>query len=128
MVALEKMTTYFASTRGLSQYAEVQFPALFPHRVFEGNALRILLIEPSLSSLFTGEDLEMTNITGEGVGIDIDPDGFHRITLYFFAAFLRGAEGGFGRPTVKGRRQGRGEERALLNVNIISVHPCFMLI
>jgi hypothetical protein len=54
---------------------------LFLHRIFEGNALRIVLIKPSLSSLFAGEHLEMVDITRKGIGIDVDPDGIHRITL-----------------------------------------------
>ena len=54
---------------------------LFLHRIFEGSALRIVLIKPSLSSLFAGERLEMVDITRKGIGIDVDPDGIHRITL-----------------------------------------------
>ena len=48
------------------------------HRIFEGDALRIVLIKPSLRGLFGGKHLQMVDVAGQRVGVDVDPDRFHR--------------------------------------------------
>ena len=74
-------TSQLFTWRRLAREGRLSGEAVIPAPDIRRHALRIVLIKPSLSSLFAGERLEMVDITRKGIGIDVDPDGIHRITL-----------------------------------------------
>ena len=44
------------------------------HLVFERNAFRIVLFEPSVGGLFIGKDLEVVDVANFLAGVDVDQD------------------------------------------------------
>jgi hypothetical protein len=44
---------------------------LFLHRIFEGNAFRIVLLDPSVGRFAGGKDLEMIDVAWQRVGVDV---------------------------------------------------------
>jgi hypothetical protein len=55
----------------------------FLHRVFEGNAFRIISREPSVGGVGRGEHLEMVDVANVLAGVDINPD-CHRFLMLGF--------------------------------------------
>jgi hypothetical protein len=67
---------------------------LVQNLVFERHAFRIVFGEPPISGLRAGKDLEVILVADLLAGVDINPDRFHWITLYFLVRFRRGVGAG----------------------------------